>query len=86
MRYPIITVRLVTNTDWFNFVNRINHRAEIAKLKRDGGKLNKIKWFKKDWIGNRNSHCQSCIPEIVKTKLFNRNPIRESFTKIFCIH
>lgn len=90
MRYPLMNVRYAT--DNFNWLNRLNHRADIAKLNRDGRKgekaysnMKELRGWWQDWFPAKEIYCQPCVPEKVKTKLFNRNPIRETFKKLLCL-
>jgi hypothetical protein len=90
MRKPLMNVRYAT--DNFNWLNRLNHRAAIAKLNRDGRAVEKaytnykdVHGLWRDWKPECEYYCSPCIAEKVKTKLFNRNPINDTFKKVFCI-
>jgi len=79
MRQPLMNVRYAT--DNFNWLNRMHHRINIAKINRDGrGSEKGYSNYKyalglwKDWKPEYLFYCRTCIAEIVKTKLFNRKP------------
>jgi hypothetical protein len=73
-------------TDSFNFLNRLNHRYEIGQLNIGANKNNiyrsSLKDFRMDWKPECDYYCNECVPEIVKSKLYNRNPIRNNFIKL----
>lgn len=80
MRFPLMNVRYAT--DRFNWIRRLNDRARVARLNRDGVKTN---WFDHHlpWWRMRR-FCEPCKPEIVETRLVNRNPLRIIFKKTNC--
>ena len=89
MRKPLTNIRYAT--DNFNWLNRLNHRYQIGKLNTGANKKNSYSnhlynmGFWRDWKPECDLYCQPCVPEKVKTKLFNRNPIRYTFKKVFCL-
>lgn len=82
---------LFTTTQKFNYAKKLNDRVRI-------GKINTVRFNKKglytqkvfslglykDWKPLCDFFCKPCIAEIVKSKLWNRNPIRETFKKTYC--
>jgi hypothetical protein len=73
-------------TDSFNFLNRLNHRYEIGQLnigaKIENNYTTYLNNFRKDWKPECDYYCNECVPEILKSKLYNRNPIRDTFIKL----
>jgi hypothetical protein len=74
--------------DKFNFLNRLNHRHDIGQLnigaKKNNLYSNSLLTWWKDWKPECDYYCCQCVPEIVKTKLYNCNPIRDTLKKIIC--
>ena len=85
MRLPLTNVKFANDT--FNFLNRLNHRFEVGQLNIGANKnniyrSNGLKELRMDWKPECDYYCNECLPEIVKSKLYNRNPIRDNFIKL----
>lgn len=80
MRLPLITRKSAANCfNSFNWKRRLNHRVLISRLNRD--QANKLFDSRFDEQPNvRYNHktpkqyCDPCLPEISKSKLYNRDP------------
>jgi len=84
MRLPLTNVKFAN--DNFNFLNRLNHRFEVGQLNIGANIQNNYTTFENnfrmDWKPECDYYCNECLPEIVKSKLYNRNPIRDNFIKL----
>lgn len=87
MAKRLITVKMAT--DKFNRLNRLNNRLRVGLLNQSHTKryynnmLHGMGMWR-EWKHEAEFYCNPCTPEIVKTRLFNRNPIDATFKKVLC--
>jgi hypothetical protein len=79
-------VNVKNSTGRFNYCNRLNHAFQISILNRDTNLKNIFlsNNFIRDWKPFDYYLCYPPAFEKVKSKLYNRNPERESLKKIKC--